>query len=99
MVIARENESETKSKLQRLEADTLKLKEKIKLKEKADLMDTTQDNINPPEKGWTKVYRKKSALSKPTTLRVKSKYKLITGSSDTEMPHHHPDSPLFHKHS
>jgi hypothetical protein len=38
--MAGENRSGTKSKLQRLEADILKLKEKIKSKDKVDLTDT-----------------------------------------------------------
>jgi gas vesicle protein len=73
------NRSKTAPELQRLEAEILQLKEKIKSKEKATRKETNSTNTHLNELGWTQVNRKKPSNKNPLSLKIKGKYKLILG--------------------
>jgi hypothetical protein len=79
--VSNQKVSDTKSKLDRLEADISKLKE-IRAKEKETRKPKIERNIKSAEQGWTQVQRKQRKISPPKTLRVNGRYKLVIGSAD-----------------
>jgi hypothetical protein len=78
------NPPKENSKLEQLEAEISKLKDKIKEKEKAKDSSHKFNGPQDKETGWTGVNHHRSAErnSKTETLRIRGKYKLIMRSAD-----------------